>query len=155
MTHFVVEGHIYAHTLTCTGQNPTPPLIIITDSSAVWTHIYMYENTCMHIKGSLPEWCISTIYHVWDTPIWSRTLDIYMYMSWVQFHAIPNNYTTVQQFGHTPMCTVTFLRIHHMGTRSCHIQLLPHTVQQFEHTSMYTNTCIHYYTSSYHSHVWP
>ena len=29
-----------------------------------------------HIKGFRPEWCISTIYHAWDTPFWSGTLDI-------------------------------------------------------------------------------
>ena len=30
----------------------------------------------LHIKGSRPEWCISTIYHAWETPFWSGTLDI-------------------------------------------------------------------------------
>ena len=30
-----------------------------------------------HIKGSEPEWCISTIHHTWDTPFWSRTLNIH------------------------------------------------------------------------------
>ena len=30
----------------------------------------------MHIEGSRPEWCISAIYHAWDTPFWSGTLDI-------------------------------------------------------------------------------
>ena len=29
----------------------------------------------LHIEGSWPEWCISTIYHAWDTPLWSGTLD--------------------------------------------------------------------------------
>ena len=33
---------------------------------------------CLHvplcIEGFRPEWCISTIYHAWDTPFWSGTL---------------------------------------------------------------------------------
>ena len=31
----------------------------------------------IHIEGSRPEWCISTIYHAWDTPFWLGTLDIH------------------------------------------------------------------------------
>ena len=29
------------------------------------------------IDGFRPEWCISTIYCVWDTPFWSGTLDMF------------------------------------------------------------------------------
>ena len=29
-----------------------------------------------NIEGFKPEWCITTIYHAWDTPFWSGTLDI-------------------------------------------------------------------------------
>ena len=28
----------------------------------------------LHFEGSRTEWCISTIYHAWDTPFWSGTL---------------------------------------------------------------------------------
>ena len=28
------------------------------------------------IEGSWPEWCISTIYHAWDTSFWSGTLEM-------------------------------------------------------------------------------
>ena len=28
------------------------------------------------IMGSRPEWCISTIYHAWDTPFWLGTLEM-------------------------------------------------------------------------------
>ena len=27
----------------------------------------------LKIKGFWPDWCISTIYHAWDTPFWSAT----------------------------------------------------------------------------------
>ena len=30
----------------------------------------------LHIEGSRPEWCISTIYHAWDAPFWSGTLNM-------------------------------------------------------------------------------
>ena len=30
----------------------------------------------VHMEGFQPEWYISTIYHAWDTPFWSGTLDI-------------------------------------------------------------------------------
>ena len=30
----------------------------------------------LHLKGFQPAWCISTIYHAWDTPFWSGTLDM-------------------------------------------------------------------------------
>ena len=34
-------------------------------------------TTCLrYIEGSRPEWCISTVYHAWDTPFWSGTLHI-------------------------------------------------------------------------------
>ena len=36
---------------------------------------------CYNIKGSRPEWCISIIYHAWDTPFWSGTLDIFYQFS--------------------------------------------------------------------------
>ena len=29
-----------------------------------------------HIEGSRPEWCISAIYHAWDTPFRSGTLEL-------------------------------------------------------------------------------
>ena len=29
------------------------------------------------IEGFQPEWCISTIYHAWDTPFWLGTLEMY------------------------------------------------------------------------------
>ena len=34
------------------------------------------EYMCAHIQGFWSEWCISTMYHAWDTPFWSGTLDI-------------------------------------------------------------------------------
>ena len=34
----------------------------------------------VYIKGFRPEWCISTIYHAWDTPFWSGTLDMCVYI---------------------------------------------------------------------------
>ena len=33
------------------------------------------------IEGSLPKWCISTVYHAWYTPFWSETLDTLMHYS--------------------------------------------------------------------------
>ena len=33
----------------------------------------------LHIEGSRPEWCISAVYHAWDTPFWSGTLDIWRF----------------------------------------------------------------------------
>ena len=46
-----------------------------------WTwrqkHFFLRQTSCsLDIEGSRPEWCISTIYHAWDTPLWSGTLDI-------------------------------------------------------------------------------
>ena len=29
-------------------------------------------------EGSKPEWCICTIYHAWDTPFWSGTLNFFL-----------------------------------------------------------------------------
>ena len=31
----------------------------------------------LQMEGFQPEWCISTIYHAWDTPFWSGTLEIH------------------------------------------------------------------------------
>ena len=30
----------------------------------------------LKLCGLGPEWCISTIYHAWDTPFWLGTLDV-------------------------------------------------------------------------------
>ena len=29
-----------------------------------------------NIEGFWPEWCISTIYHAWDAPLWLGTLEL-------------------------------------------------------------------------------
>ena len=39
--------------------------------------LHKLYNKHLHIKGFRPEWCISTIYHAWDTPFWSETLDMH------------------------------------------------------------------------------
>ena len=59
----------------------------------IWTYMkqsYSYTCTCLHkhthqhiykyTEGSRPEWRISTIYHNGDTPFWSGTPDIYIYI---------------------------------------------------------------------------
>ena len=30
----------------------------------------LWSTFHMHIEGFQPEWCISTLYHAWDTPFW-------------------------------------------------------------------------------------
>ena len=35
------------------------------------------EKAWEYIKGFQPEWCISTIYHTWDTPFWLETLNMW------------------------------------------------------------------------------
>ena len=40
----------------------------------------------VHIEGSRPEWCISTIYHASDTPFRSGTLDIMCNMCWTTWY---------------------------------------------------------------------
>ena len=51
------------------------------------------------IKGSQPEWCISTIYHAWDTPFWLETLEMLKnpYLSYLQdfFTVIFLTYSTL------------------------------------------------------------
>ena len=44
----------------------------------VRTTIYIMDLVHWHIEGFRPEWYISTIYHAWDTPFWSGTLDTIM-----------------------------------------------------------------------------
>ena len=39
-------------------------------------HFNIFTASDMYIKGFRPEWLISTIYHAWDTPFWSGTLDM-------------------------------------------------------------------------------
>ena len=38
--------------------------------------VHQHVAGTLNIEGSRPEWCISTIYHAWDTPFWSGTLDM-------------------------------------------------------------------------------
>ena len=43
-------------------------------------HVYLWQagprTPDYNIEGSWPEWCISTVYHAWDTPFGLWTLDI-------------------------------------------------------------------------------
>ena len=39
-------------------------------------HVIIMLTTRRAIKGFPPEWCISTIYHAWNTPFWSGILKI-------------------------------------------------------------------------------
>ena len=45
--------------------------------------ICLFTFCWRYIEGSWPEWCISTLYHAWDTPFWSGTRD--MYVEYTQF----------------------------------------------------------------------
>ena len=36
----------------------------------------VFSYVRLHIEGSRPEWCISTIYHACDTPFWLGTLEL-------------------------------------------------------------------------------
>ena len=38
----------------------------------------IYKYIYIYLEGFQPEWCISTIYHAWDTPFWLGTLE-YIY----------------------------------------------------------------------------
>ena len=60
-------------------------ITLVSYSVCIWWRAYcVVDCLCclLHIvlglayfEGSRPEWCISTIYHAWDTPFWSGTLD--------------------------------------------------------------------------------
>ena len=45
-------------------------------SKLSWYFVIVKENC----EGSRPEWCVSTIYHAWDTPFWSGTLDFLLFL---------------------------------------------------------------------------
>ena len=47
------------------------------DSSNFGEKMFMCICT-LYIDGFRPEWCISTIYHAFDTPFWPGTLDMYI-----------------------------------------------------------------------------
>ena len=38
--------------------------------------VYFFQESWVNVECSWPEWWICTIYHAWDTPFWSGTLDI-------------------------------------------------------------------------------
>ena len=40
-------------------------------------------NTCWHIEGSGPEWCISSMLYSEDTPFWPGTLDLKTQFWWL------------------------------------------------------------------------
>ena len=45
-------------------------------SNGIHTHTHTHKPH-IQIKGFWPEWCISTIYHAWDTPFWLGTLKMH------------------------------------------------------------------------------
>ena len=68
--------------LTCINISVWPHLVptLTCINTSVWHLVPIL--TCInisvwhHFEGFRPEWCISTIYHAWDTPFWLGTLDL-------------------------------------------------------------------------------
>ena len=80
------------------------------------------KHICMrtHIKGSGPEWCISSMIYSGDTPFWFGTLD--MHMPHMRAHTHTHIYTQTQNMhthstAHTPTnmntCTHSYIHIPH------------------------------------------
>ena len=60
-----------------TRQPGAYTLTVILKNYASLARARQQSEALIYIEGFRPEWCISTIYHAWDTPFWSGTLDIY------------------------------------------------------------------------------
>ena len=85
-----MKHHTSPWTYQDTSQRPYEALYICANlpghqPATVWSTIHLCKLTRTpasdHIEGFRPEWCISTIYHAWDTPLWSWTLDMKYYTS--------------------------------------------------------------------------
>ena len=57
----------------------------------------------VHIEGSWSEWCIFTIYHAWDTPFWSGTLDTWVLVGLDIHHIFQGGITSCYDFAQ--LCT--------------------------------------------------
>ena len=51
-----------------------PLLLLLRSLLGLWSSPLLIRF--LHIEGFWPEWCLSTIYHAWDTPFWLGILDM-------------------------------------------------------------------------------
>ena len=49
-------------------------MIVFLEYLSIWNLLNYSEQE--QTEGFRPNWCVSTIYHAWDTPFWSGTLEI-------------------------------------------------------------------------------
>ena len=79
--HTRPHAHTHAHTHTHTQMTKIHLPLKSTNYNILSTLTNTHKK-CMlfqHFKGSQLEWCISAIYHAWDTPFWSGTLEHFEY----------------------------------------------------------------------------
>ena len=78
-------------------------------------HINTHQK--VHIEGSRPEWCISSMIYSRDTPFWSGTLDIHL----ILIHRALQNMFTCHKI-HTHTQTYIYLHTHN------HSETLPTSI---------------------------
>ena len=76
------------------------------------------EKHPMNTNGSWPEWCISTIYHAWDTSFWPRTLKMLSPQYWqkeslnrMNIVSTTKPSTTTNSAKHTQISEITEIEI--------------------------------------------
>ena len=93
-THTHTRTHTHTHTHTCKLWLISFIILSFTSMSTTYTctqevvekkHWFFFFPFFLllffffffnyNIEGSRPEWCISPIYHAWDTPFWLGTLE--------------------------------------------------------------------------------
>ena len=98
-SHLVLSSHCTASYGRCRGENegdswdlfcaePEYSHLVLSSHCTASYGRYRGENDggdWVDFEGSQPEWCISTIFHAWDTPFWSKTLDNFVLCwTWIQ-----------------------------------------------------------------------
>ena len=106
------RAHIHTHKNTYTHTH-------IHTHTHTHTHTSTHTHTCLHIEGFQPEWCISTIYHAWDTPFWSGTLDILT-------HTHTHTWTHTHTRMHVCTCKFVLKNTQHWFASVYGIASLPH-----------------------------
>ena len=53
-------------------------ILRVLSCTSAYPVVHLMWSMCQrHIEGFWPEWCISTVYHAWDTPFWPGTLEMF------------------------------------------------------------------------------